>query len=256
MPLSVVIPVYNRTLLLKDAIESVFFQTYKDIQVIVVDDGSDTDVADFLKPYLGRVEYVRIERNRGVSYARNVGIQRAKNDYIAFLDSDDIWLPYKIENQFKLMKEEKTFVSHTDEFWLKNDKFVNQGNKHRKYGGFIFKNILDICRISPSSVLVDKRVFDVCGLFNTRLPVCEDYDLWLRLASAYKVSYVNKKLMVKRSVGQEQLSFVIPNIEYYRLKSLGSFLNREKHLSFSDRSSGVSEFSRKFDLVRNGVYLK
>lgn len=253
MTVSVVIPVYNRTSSLKDAVESVFLQKYPDIEIIVVDDGSDEKVNKNLKPYMSRIKYIRMENNRGVSFARNLGVNRAEGDYIAFLDSDDLWLPGKLEEQIKLMEKEKTKVCHTDEFWYKKDRFVNQGVRHEKYGGWIFPHILDICRISPSSIIIHKTVIEKSGKFDERLPVCEDYDLWLRIASTFKISYLPVKLVVKRAYMNGQLSLNVPYLEYYRLLSLIKFVRKNCRLSYPYLKAAYSEIEHKYNIVKKGI---
>ncbi|TYB33529.1 MAG: glycosyltransferase [Flexistipes sinusarabici] len=253
MKVSVVIPVYNRTTSLKDAIESVFLQKYPDIEIIVVDDGSGEKVNKNLRPYMSRIKYIRAENNRGVSAARNLGIHRARGDYIAFLDSDDLWLPGKLKEQIKLMEKEKTKVCHTDEFWYKKDKFVNQGVRHKKYGGWIFPLILDICRISPSTIIMHKTVIENSGKFDENFPACEDYDFWLRIASKFKISYLPAKLVVKRAYMNDQLSLNVPYMEYYRLLSLIKFVKKNCRLSYTYLKAAYSEIERKYNIVKKGI---
>ncbi|HCW92828.1 MAG TPA: glycosyl transferase [Flexistipes sinusarabici] len=253
MAVSVVIPVYNRASSIKDAVESVFLQKYPDIEIIVVDDGSDEKVNKNLRPYMSRIKYIRAENNRGVSAARNLGIDRASGDYIAFLDSDDLWLPGKLKEQIKLMEKEKTKVCHTDEFWYKKDRFVNQGTRHEKYGGWIFPLILDICRISPSSIIMHKTVIETAGKFDEHLPVCEDYDFWLRVASKFKISYLPVKLVVKRAYLNDQLSLNVPYLEYYRLLSLIKFVKKHCRLSYPYLKAAYSEIGRKYNIVKKGI---
>lgn len=251
MKVSVIIPVFNRIATLKSAIESVFFQTYKDIEIIVVDDGSDLDIKSHLTQYLSRIKLIKIEKNLGVSIARNIGIKKSNGEFIAFLDSDDIWLNFKIGYQLEMLKKHNSLVCHTDEFWYKKGKFVNQGLKHKKYGGKILTKILDICRISPSSVLIHKSVFNKTGYFNPYMKVCEDYDLWLRIALFYDVLYLEQKTLVKRSITDDQLSLNTPNMESMRLKSLISFLtNYKDHLSYNEINEIMKEIKKKENILK------
>jgi len=251
MKVSVVIPVFNRVSTLKDAIESVFLQTYKDIEIIVVDDGSNMDIKDYLTPYLNRIKYIKNRKNCGVSSARNLGIKNATGEYIAFLDSDDLWLNFKIEYQLNAMIRENYLVCHTDEFWYKNGKFVNQGKKHRKYGGKILEKILDICRISPSTILIHKSVFQKTKTFNPYLTACEDFELWLRIALFYEILFLEKRTTVKRAVTYDQLSLNTPFMEFLRLKSLISFLRRYKnYLSHNETQKIVLEIKKKEKIVK------
>jgi len=253
MTISVVIPVYNRTTSLKDAVESVFLQKHPDTEIIVVDDGSGESVKKSLRPYMARIKYIRMENNRGVSSARNLGIDSARGDYIAFLDSDDLWLPGKLEEQTKLMEKEKTKVCHTDEFWYKKDRFVNQGARHEKYSGWIFPLILDICRMSPSSIIMHKTVLEKTGKFDESLPVCEDYDFWLRIASRFKISYLPAKLVVKRAYLNDQLSLNVPYLEYYRLLSLVKFVKKNCLAPYSYLKAAYAEIESKYNIVKKGV---
>ncbi|UOD34120.1 glycosyltransferase family 2 protein [Deferribacteraceae bacterium V6Fe1] len=251
MKISVIIPVYNRIQTLKDAIESVFFQTYKNTEIIVIDDGSKVDIENYLKPYLSRIVLLKNEINRGVSFSRNLGIKVSSGEYIAFLDSDDIWLKFKLEFQLRNMIQRGSFVCHTDEFWYRKGKFLNQGEKHKKYGGKILTKILDICRISPSSILLHKSVFSKAGVFNPYLKVCEDYDLWLRLAFFNNILYLPTKTLVKRAITDDQLSLNTPYMESIRLKSLISFLRRYyKLLTNEEKTAVIEEIKRKENIVR------
>ncbi|MCB4204366.1 glycosyltransferase family 2 protein [Deferribacterales bacterium Es71-Z0220] len=251
MKISVIIPVCNRIQTLKDAIESVFQQTYKNIEIIVIDDGSKTDIEHYLKPYLSRIVLIKNNINRGVSFSRNLGIKISSGEYIALLDSDDIWLNFKLEFQLKNMVKANSLVCHTDEFWYRQGKFVNQGEKHKKYGGKILTKILDICRISPSSILFHKSIFSTTGLFNQYLKVCEDYDLWLRIALFYEILYIPTKTIVKRAITNDQLSLNTPYMESIRLKSLISFLKRyHKLLTVEEKIAVIEEVKRKENIVR------
>ncbi len=251
MRFSVIIPVYNRTDTLRTAIESVFLQTFKDYEIIVVDDGSDLSVAECLAPYMNRINYIRLSKNRGVSAARNTGIRAAKGEFIAFLDSDDIWLPEKLERQNEQF-DKGWLVSHTDEFWYRTDRFINQGNKHTKYGGQIFSKILDICRISPSSCVIHREVFSSCGFFDENMRVCEDYDLWLRIAARFHINYIPQKLIIKRAVTEDQLSASIKYIEFIRLVSLARFV-RCKKIDLVKKNAAIAELNRKWEIVFSGL---
>ena len=251
MRFSVVIPVFNRTDTLRSAIESVFLQTFKDWEIIVVDDCSDLSVAECLAPYMGRISYIRHSKNLGVSAARNTGIKAANGEYVAFLDSDDIWLPQKLEKQNEQLAKGWD-VCHTDEFWYKTDRFINQGHKHARYGGQIFTKILDICRISPSSCVIKKDVFRHTGFFDERMRVCEDYDLWLRIAAKYHINYISEKLIIKRAITDDQLSSSIKHIEFIRLVSLARLV-RCKKLDILKKSAAMAELNRKWEIVFSGL---
>lgn len=250
---SAVIPVYNRTDTLKDAVESVLFQDFPRIEIIVVDDGSKTDLTNPLAPYMNNIRFIRLEQNCGVSRARNEGIKAAQGEFVAFLDSDDVWLPFKISHQLELMEKEGTKVCHTNEFWYKADRFINQSKKHARFGGDIFTKILDICRISDSSVIIAKEVFDKTGTFDESMKVCEDYELFLRIAAHFKVSYSEKKCIIKRSVTDDQLSASIKHIESVRLNALRKFIQNNSDLRSEYMDAAKLELKRKEEIVLSGL---
>ena len=225
MNISVIIPTFNRKETLKRAIQSVEMQSYTPYEIIVIDDGSDDGTKEWLKDNFPNVKYI-YQMNSGVSSARNKGIKFARGDWIALLDSDDEWLPSKLKdqaNEIELNPAAKFL--HTNEIWIRNGVRVNQMKKHKKYGGYIFEKCLDMCRISPSSVLIKKDIFDEIGMFDETLKVCEDYDLWLRFASKYPVHFLDQPLIKKYGGHSDQLSKVDDGIESYRIRSLKKIMN-------------------------------
>jgi len=225
MNISVIIPTFNRKETLKRAIQSVVMQSYTPYEIIVIDDGSDDGTKEWLKDNYPNVKYI-YQMNSGVSSARNKGIKFARGDWIALLDSDDEWLPSKLKdqaNEIELNPAAKFL--HTNEIWIRNGVRVNQMKKHKKYGGYIFEKCLDMCRISPSSVLIKKDIFDEIGMFDETLKVCEDYDLWLRFASKYPVHFLDQPLIKKYGGHSDQLSKVDDGIESYRIRSLKKIMN-------------------------------
>ena len=249
---SVIIPTYNRKNLLKRALHSVSSQTFVPQEIIVVDDGSSDGTKDWV---LERFPYVRYiyQDNSGVSSARNAGIKEAKGLWIAFLDSDDEWMPDKLEKQERVINDSKeAWLCHTNEVWVRNNVRVNQMKKHQKYGGYIFENCLDICRISPSSVLIKKEVFEMVGLFDESLKVCEDYDLWLRITSVLPIIFLDQPLIIKYGGHSDQLSRVDNGIEQYRIKSLEKIL-RSESLSADQLKSAKLHLLKKLKIFSNGL---
>ena len=225
MNISVIIPTYNRKETLKRAIQSVLIQSYTPYEIIVIDDGSNDGTKEWLKDNFPNVKYI-YQMNSGVSSARNKGIKFARGDWIALLDSDDEWLPSKLKDQAKEIElNPAAKFLHTNEIWIRNGVRVNQMKKHKKYGGYIFEKCLDMCRISPSSVLIKKDIFDEFGMFDETLKVCEDYDLWLRFASKYPVHFLDQPLIKKYGGHSDQLSKVDDGIESYRIRSLKKIMN-------------------------------
>ena len=220
MNISVVIPSYNRIEFLKRSIDSVINQTKKPLEIIVVDDGSTDGTETVIKSDYDFVKFIK-QKNKGVSAARNIGIKVSIGEWICFLDSDDEWKKDKLEKQINAMKSNPGYkFFHSNEIWIKNGLRINQKKKHKKYGGDIFDKCLDMCRISPSSVMIDKTVFDEVGNFNEDLVVCEDYELWLRICDKYRVFFIDEPLIIKYGGHQGQLSYSIESIENHRIKAL------------------------------------
>ena len=223
--ISVIIPTFNRKQFLSNAINSVLDQTYPNIELIIIDDGSSDKTIDQLKKYKSQIK-VHKQPNKGISAARNKGLKISKNDWVAFLDSDDRWEPEKLEKQVNYLKQNpKHKFCHTDEIWIKNTVRVNPRNKHKKYGGYIFDKCLDICCISPSSVLIHKSIFKKIGLFDENLPVCEDYDLWLRIAMRYRFHFIEQPLVIKYGGHEDQLSRKYWGMDRFRVAALKKLLD-------------------------------
>ena len=230
---SVIIPTYNRKNFLIEAVDSVLKQTFKDFEIIIVDDNSSDGTKDIIlnryKDLIssGILRYIYLNRNYGVSKARNVGIINSKGEYIALLDSDDLWKKRKLEKQYEFLEKNKEFfLVHTDEEWYKNGKYLNQKKYHKKKGGDIFDISLERCMISPSSVVINKEfLLNKIGLFDENLPAVEDYDLWLRITAFYEVGYIEEKLVIKRGGHTDQLSTNIKILDKYRVYSMVKLLN-------------------------------
>tara|TARA_B100000315_G_scaffold88389_1_gene81174 strand:- start:1716 stop:2543 length:828 start_codon:yes stop_codon:yes gene_type:complete len=226
--ISVIIPTYNRYSFLDRAAKSVFKQSLRDFELIVVDDGSDDETRKLIESFFDpRFRYFHQE-NRGVSAARNKGVIESKGDLIAFLDSDDCWKEKKLEKQVKFMESTSCLISHTQELWYRRGKILNQKKKHRKCFGNLFKKSLDMCSISMSTVMIRKSLFNEVGLFDENIPVCEDYDLWLRITSKYPVHLLDEELTVKDGGRPDQLSRKIPMPDRFRIQAIIKLLETGK----------------------------
>ena len=223
---SVIIPTFNRGYCLEESIRSVLQQSFADFELIVVDDGS-TDNTSELVARFPAVKLIRLEKNRGVSFARNRGMVEAQGDCIAFLDSDDLWEKDKLASQVKWI-ERGFHAVYTDEIWIRNRVRVNPMNKHRKYSGDIFRYCLPLCIVSPSSVLLRAEVLREVGGFDESMPVCEDYDLWLRIAKHYPFHFIAEKLIVKRGGHEDQLSRKYWGMDRWRVYALEKLLQENK----------------------------
>ena len=249
---SVIIPTYNRKNLLKRALHSVSNQTFIPREIIVVDDGSSDGTKDWVLERFPDIRYI-YQDNSGVSSARNSGIKEAIGSWIAFLDSDDEWMSNKLEQQKGVINSfQEAWLCHTNEIWIRNGVRVNQMKKHQKYGGNVFENCLDICRISPSSVLIKKEVFEMVGLFDESLKVCEDYDLWLRITAVLPVIFLDQPLIIKYGGHTDQLSRVDSGIEKYRIQSLEKILSSNS-LSISQSKIAISQLIKKLKIFSNGL---
>ena len=185
----------------------------------MVDDGSTDNTREVLDTY-GQDIIVLRQANNGVSAARNRGIAEAGGQLVAFLDSDDLWLPRKLSRQVDFFKlNPDAVINQTEEIWIRNGVRVNPKDRHRKPSGMIFERSLGLCLVSPSAVMIQKTLFDAVGVFDENLPACEDYDLWLRIGCRYPVHLIDAPLIIKRGGHGDQLSKA-PGLDRFRIQSL------------------------------------
>jgi glycosyltransferase involved in cell wall biosynthesis len=216
---SVIIPTFNRGWVLKEAIDSVLAQDFKDFELIVVNDGSTDNTGQILDSYNQDLIVLR-QSNKGVSAARNRGIAAACGRLIAFLDSDDLWLPRKLSSQVDFFNSNPAAViNQTEEIWIRNGVRVNPKTRHHKFSGMIFERSLALCLVSPSAVMIKKNLFSKVGVFDESLPACEDYDLWLRISCQYPVHLIDTPLIMKRGGHADQLSKA-PGLDKFRIQAL------------------------------------
>ena len=250
---SVIIPTLNRINTLQRAIDSVIAQSFKSIEIIVVDNGSSDGSVKMLKKYYPTVKVIH-EHKVGVSASRNKGIKYASSPWIAFLDSDDAWHHKKLEKQINLHhnSHDKYRLIHTNEIWIRNGKKINQMKKHQKFGGYIFNECLSLCFVSPSSVLIDRSIFDDMGLFNENLPVCEDYDMWLRICSKEEVLFLDEKLTLKYGGHKDQLSKSYWGMDRFRVNSIENLiLNYD--LNTDQKNKSMATLIKKLKIIINGA---
>lgn len=242
---SVIIPTHNRAWTIRRAIDSVLDQGYPDFELIIVDDGSTDDTDRVLLEYGGRLTILR-QPNRGVSAARNRGIKETSGGLIAFLDSDDRWLPEKLTHQVDFFSNHPdAFICQTEEIWIRNGIRVNPKSRHKKPSGNIFEPSLHLCLVSPSAVMMKRELFDRVGLFDESLPACEDYDLWLRIGCRYPVHLIDTPLIIKTGGHSDQLSRM-PVLDQHRVKSLINLLGSGilSHDQFTAASAVLIEKAR------------
>ena len=253
LDVSVIVPVFNRSELLKRALDSVFSQSLPPRQVIVVDDGSTDDTIELLLSNYSSTVSVISQENAGVSHARNVGISASSHEWIAFLDSDDEWHSRKLEKQVDFLTQNPEYqICHSDEIWIRKGIRVNPKRYHAKSGGWIFSKCLSLCAISPSAVIVNRTVFSDVGLFDEELPVCEDYDMWLRVTSKYPVGFVDEHLVIKYGGHEDQLSQAYPAMDRFRIRALLKLLQSDT-LSKNYRKLTIEILIKKLSIYINGA---
>ncbi|OQY46563.1 MAG: glycosyl transferase [Desulfobacteraceae bacterium 4572_87] len=243
--ISVIIPTFNRALKTARAVSSVLSQRYTDPEIIVVDDGSTDETKGVLHSFKGRIRYVAHTTNRGVSAARNTGIAVSKAPLIAFLDSDDYWLPGKLAVQKAFFNENPNArICQTEETWIRNGKHANPGKRHLKPTGDVFEPSLALCLVSPSAVMLKRELLEEVGVFDEGLPACEDYDLWLRIACRYPVFLIRQSLVIKEGGHPDQLSARFKGMDRFRIKSMVKLL-QESPLNERQKEATRKELSRK-----------
>jgi glycosyltransferase involved in cell wall biosynthesis len=237
LKVSVVIPVYNRPDLLQRAVKSVSRQSFTPFEILVVDDGSTPAVGPLKDFNSIDVKVLRNEQNKGVSAARNLGIREANGDWIALLDSDDEWMEEKLQKQIQHIEQhEGLHAVHTGEKWIRNGNEVIPPAYLNKSPDNLWERSLQHCLICPSSVLLHKSIFQSIGLFNENLPVCEDYEFWLKLLLHNEIGLVEEKLVLKHGGHSDQLSTTTWGMDRFRVQALinlieSSTLNEEQYVS-------------------------
>ena len=222
MLVDVVIPTYNRAHVMKKAIESVLNQSYSNFILHIVDDGSNDETAEFLQEYSTHPK-VKLyhQSNAGVSSARNLAAFNSQGEWISFLDSDDEWLPTKLEKQISFLTNHPACrFLHSEELWIRNGVRVNPKLKHQKNNDNIFVRSLDFCLISPSTVIIRRDLFVEHNGFDNNFVVCEDYDLWLKILANEDIGFISDPLIKKHGGHADQLSTKFVAMDYWRIKSL------------------------------------
>ena len=205
---SVIIPTYNRAHLIGKAVKSVLNQTYQDFEIIVVDDGSTDNTEEVMKSFNNfKIRYICHSDNRGISVARNIGIRASRGEYIALLDSDDEWLPEKLDKQVDVLQNESPEVGVVCSWSYNIDEKGNYISKRclPKKGGYIYEDLLSTNPISVPTVLIRKECFNRVSLFDDLLNAQEDWDMWIRIAKYYRFALI-KVPLVKYRKHSDQIS--------------------------------------------------
>ena len=256
VPLSVIIPTYNRADFLPRSIQSVLRQSRSCAEIIVVDDGSidstKTVVEEIAKQSRLPVYYTH-QPNKGPSAARNTGIGLARNPYVAFLDSDDHWHKRKVEYQFSALSDSNEYrISHTYEKWLRRGEHLNQKKKHIPQHGDIFTHCLSLCAVGMSTVMLEKSIFDDVGFFDENMRCCEDYDFWLRVSSLYPFLLIPERLTVKEGGRDDQVSVQYRvGMDRFRIDALEKLIGSGV-LNCEQKSATISELVHKATIFGEG----
>ncbi|MBN2652695.1 MAG: glycosyltransferase family 2 protein [Spirochaetales bacterium] len=247
---SVIIPVYNRENLIDSAIESVLRQSFSDYELIVVDDGS-TDRSLY---HVGKSadKLLRLEHSGMAGLVRNRGAELASGKFLAFLDSDDLWLEDKLALQYELLQKNKGLkLVHTREIWIRNGREISQKSQKHKREGDIFEDALWKCIIGPSTTVIDREVFLRLGGFREDLEVAEDYELWLRYCSDYEVGYIDTPCTVKQAGEWDQLSAKYEMIENFRIDALFSLV-KSNYFNIERQQLAKKVLIKKLEIYLNG----
>jgi glycosyltransferase involved in cell wall biosynthesis len=252
--ISVIIPTFNRRRLVGRAIESVRGQTYTDFELIVVDDASEdgTCELEYFSAANTSIHYLKLPCHRGVAAARNIGVAKSTGAWVCFLDSDDAWHKDKLQKQAAWHEAHKEFrIFQTQEVWIRKGVRVNPPKTHAKIHGYQFKENLDRCMITPSSVMMEKQLFLETGGFNESLPACEDYDLWLRITSTFPVGLLDELLLTRYGGHDDQLSSTVPILDRFRIRSILNGINSGK-LSSEQSELARQQLVKKATILANG----
>lgn len=253
MLISVVIPTFNRCGFVREAVASVCVQRGVAYETIVVDDGSTDGTAEVLEREFGGCVHLVRSENRGVAAARNLGVASSRGEVVAFLDSDDLWMPEKLREQVRFLVEHpEAEICQTQEIWMRNGVRVNPCGHHRKPSGDIFGPSLRRCLVSPSAVMMRRSLFERLRGFDESLPVCEDYDLWLRTARDTPVWLIDRALVVKRGGHADQLSRRFWGMDRFRVVTLMRLL-REAQLTAAQRHAALEVLREKCAILAQGA---
>ncbi len=259
---SVIIPAYNRRAMVREAVDSVLAQRCEmPFELIVVDDGSADGTADELQRLTAEVNArtgvttMQIVRaaHRGPAAARNHGVLRARAPLVAFLDSDDLWAPCKLQRQVEFMgSHPRCSFSQTQEIWMREGRQMNPGKRHQKRAGDIFVDSLRTCLISPSAVILRKELFWAVSGFDEQMKAAEDYDLWLRILADHEVGLLDESLVTRRAGHPDQLSALVPALDRFRILALAKLL-AQGNLCAARRDAAAKVLAEKCRIYARGL---
>lgn len=248
----IVIPAFGRKAQLAEAVASVQAQTFTDWSLTIVDDASPEPVEAAAYVSDTRIRVLRLQQNSGPAFARNFGAAQGKAPFIAFLDSDDLWHPVKLQRQLdRFSSANELQWLHSNEIWLRSGERVKQKAIHRKQAGKFFERALERCLISPSAVMLRRSFFTANRGFAPAFRLCEDYELWLRLLLKAPVGFIEEALTIKLAGDWPQLSST-KEIDRYRILAMHRVLRLNGgEMDATDRNLLFNEAEKKcYQLVR------
>lgn len=255
------IPSYSAAAFVREAVDSALAQTYKNFEVIVVDDGSTDNTKELLTPYIkaGKIRYM-YQRNGGLSAARNTGIKNAKGEYIALLDADDIFLPRKLEEQVAYLEAHPDCdISYCDlyHFWDEEPDALLKLAYTYYSGDEVLPNLVKVNSIAPGTMVLRKSVFDRWGLFNESFRRSEDLEFLVRILSkGARIMFLDKILLKARSRRQGNLQSFESQPEM-KVTTLGIFENLYNSSSDAERKRlGLPKYLSGYRLKAAFAYLE
>lgn len=281
---SVIIPTYNRANFIGETIQSVLDQTFQDFEIIVVDDGSTDNTKEIIESFIkksGKIKYL-YEKNSGTCAApRNVGFYNSTGKYLCFLDSDDLWLPEKLQKQIDFFKnsgnEKLGFIDCGTLIINEHGKEIKNNYNFPKYQGNVYKDFLKYNFVlSPGSVLIKRSVLENIGLFDENLPSAEDWELWIRISKKYEFASLKEPLFKYRvhinnltsavakrgaeSLGiyvfqkyKEEFRINCPDYYYQKIREIAGFYCKSNNISLGKKLFKEAMVLNKKDL-RNYVH--
>jgi glycosyltransferase involved in cell wall biosynthesis len=243
---SVIIPAYNRPAFLREALESVAAQTFRDLEVIVIDDGSTEDLAPVVQAHAKFARLIRQEHG-GPAVARNNGLRNATADIIAFLDSDDLWLPHKLERFMTAMQRQpQTRIFYGPMIAMEEHGGLVDGRTKPRHAGDITQPLFKSCFVDIPTVVCRKEVLTAAGGFDESLSVCEDYDLWLRVSLTDKFGFIEEPLAKRRLHAQRLSKADMPQNLTVKARMLERFWNKAEAQKKIDSQMAAARLGRVY----------
>ena len=250
---SIIVPTLNDIEYISKALESIFVQSFKDYEIIIVDGGSTDGTLEVLKQYEGKITFFR-QKGKGVSQAKNEAIGRAKGEYITFLDADDLWYPEKLKVQIYFLNAhpEYGFCSSDVDFFNEEGIIINGAISREKNprSGLVFDDLFCNNFISSATIFLRRNCFDKAGLFNESIFFAEDTDMWLRIAKYFQLGYIPRILAKYRVHAQARTQQF--DKHYASLERIYEKLIKDDPQYFSKRKSLIRR--AYYNLYRRWAY--